>query len=151
MRHGWRLVRAARAGTAFTGEGAALFPGRNRRGTRLVYVSAHQSLAALELLVHWRPLPARQEFAAFALKWPERITETLKKLPPDWRRSRRRTPPAGLANAGCGEARSAVLAVPSVLAPADLNYLLNPLHPDFRLIEIGPAIPFAFDPRLLER
>ncbi len=144
MRHGWRLVRAARAGTAFTGEGAALFPGRwNRRGTRLVYVSAHQSLAALELLVHWRPLPARQEFAAFALKWPERITETLKKLPPDWREEPAPDSTRELGERWVREARSAVLAVPSVLAPADLNYLLNPLAPGLSVDRDRPGHPLC--------
>jgi RES domain-containing protein len=47
------------------------------------------------------------------------------------------------------EARSAVLALPSVIIPGESNYLLNPAHPDFRKISIGKPEPFAFDPRLL--
>lgn len=35
------------------------------------------------------------------------------------------------------ERGSAVLAVPSAVIPAETNYLLNPLHPDFRRIKIG--------------
>ena len=49
----WRIVRAARVNSAFTGEGARVYGGRwNSRGTAVIYVSEHESLAALELLVH---------------------------------------------------------------------------------------------------
>ena len=44
---------------------------------------------------------------------------------------------------------SAVLAVPSAVIPTDLNYLLNPEHPDFRSIEIGLPRPFRLDFRLM--
>ena len=154
MLNGWRIVRAARAATAFDGEGARLFPGRwNLRGTPMVYVSAHQSLAALETLVHWQPLQAREKFKAFLLEWPERITEHLprQRLPRDWRME---PPPESTRRIGdrwARDRRSAVLAVPSTLAPADLNFLLNPVHTDFKLIKIGKAIDFDFDPRLLKR
>lgn len=45
--------------------------------------------------------------------------------------------------------RSLVLAVPSALIPEEPNFLLNPRHPDFDLLQIGPVEPFALDPRLL--
>jgi RES domain-containing protein len=41
-----------------------------------------------------------------------------------------------------------VLAVPSVVTPQELNYLLNPAHPGFREIRVGDAQPFRPDPRL---
>jgi RES domain-containing protein len=44
--------------------------------------------------------------------------------------------------------RTAVLEVPSAIVPSESNYLLDPLHPEFRRIRIGRAIPFAFDPRM---
>jgi hypothetical protein len=47
------------------------------------------------------------------------------------------------------EKRSAVLGVPSVVIPSELKYLLNPEHPDFSKIEIGPSKPVGWDPRLL--
>jgi RES domain-containing protein len=46
------------------------------------------------------------------------------------------------------QASSAVLKVPSVIVVLEYNYLLNPLHPDFKKITIGPPTPFLFDPRL---
>jgi RES domain-containing protein len=44
--------------------------------------------------------------------------------------------------------KTAILAVPSALYPEETNYVLNPVHPDFRRIEISAAEPFAFDPRM---
>ena len=32
----------------------------------------------------------------------------------------------------------------------EVNYLLNPVHPDFGMLDIGPAEPFVFDERLLQ-
>src|SRR6266705_2154868 len=53
MPSAWRIVRAARVNSAFTGEGGRVYGGRwNSRGTAVVYVSEHESLAALELFVH---------------------------------------------------------------------------------------------------
>ncbi len=49
------------------------------------------------------------------------------------------------------EKRSAVLAVPSVVIPSELNFVLNPEHPDFKRIRIASPIDFDFDPRLLNR
>jgi RES domain-containing protein len=49
------------------------------------------------------------------------------------------------------EQRSAVLALPSAISPADTNFLLNPEHPDFKQIHIAPPVDYEFDPRLLGR
>ena len=49
------------------------------------------------------------------------------------------------------ERRSAVLALPSTVSPADTNFLLNPLHPDFKRIRIASPIDFEFDSRLVNR
>jgi RES domain-containing protein len=44
-----------------------------------------------------------------------------------------------------------VLAVPSAVIPQELNYLLNPLRPQFRRIRVRNPEPFLFDPRLRSR
>jgi RES domain-containing protein len=43
------------------------------------------------------------------------------------------------------ERRSAVLALPSALSPADTNFLLNPEHPGFKRIRIASPTDFEFD------
>jgi RES domain-containing protein len=152
MATAWRIVRARRAATAFTGEGARLFGGRwSSPGTRVVYVSEHQSTAALETLVHALPAGVEQRYKAFQLEWPDELTEklSLRKLPADWRASPASRSTMQIGDTWTRERRSAVLAVPSAITPADTNFLLNPEHPDFAQIRVRPAVDFEFDPRLL--
>jgi RES domain-containing protein len=44
--------------------------------------------------------------------------------------------------------RTLALRVPSVIVPGEHNYLVNPEHPDFARMTIGPPAPVWFDPRL---
>ena len=43
---------------------------------------------------------------------------------------------------------SRVLAVPSAVIPAELNFLINPLHPDFKRISLGEPETLDTDMRL---
>ena len=150
MPEAWRIVKEKRAATAFTGEGAAKTGGRwNSRGVFLVYTSGTKSLATLESLVHLNP-PVLFNYVAFPLQFDDVFVEffPLKNLPADWR-----TEPPPPVTKAIGDdwvkaARSAVLALPSVIT-GDTNYLLNPAHPDFKKITVGKPEPFVFDPRLL--
>ena len=108
-----------------------------------------KSLATLEILVHLNP-PVTFAYVAFPLKFDDALVEVfaIKNLPPDWRTE---PPPPSTKAVGddwVAAARSAVLALPSVIS-GETNYLLNPAHPDFKRIIIGKPEPFIFDPRLL--
>lgn len=148
----WRLVPGRRAASVFDGEGARRWGGRwNPPGHAVVYGSATLSLALLEVLVHadWDLLPA--EMVAFPIEVPAEV-RTLRiavdALPTTWRQS---PPPAELAELGrrwLETGDSAVLEVPSAVVPQESNVLLDPRHPDFRRLLIGPAEPFLVDPRL---
>ncbi|MNV74757.1 hypothetical protein D3C71_1680060 [compost metagenome] len=46
------------------------------------------------------------------------------------------------------EGKSAVLKVPSSIIPAEYNYLINPQHPDFKLIKLLKSESFVFDKRI---
>jgi RES domain-containing protein len=154
MASAWRIVRASRANTAFTGEGPWRYGGRwNSPGVHVVYVSEHQSTAAFEVFANRVPVILGEKYKEFHLEWPDSLTEILptKKLTSTWRIS---PPPAETMEIGdlwIREKRSAVLALPSAISPADTNFLLNPKHPDFKSIRIHPSINFDFDPRLLGR
>ena len=151
MASAWRIVRASRAETAFTGEGPWRYGGRwNSPGARVVYVSEHQSTAALEVFANRVPFVLQEKYKAFGLEWPDNLTEIFpaKKLPANWRAF---PPPAETKEIGdrwVQERRSAVLALPSAISPADTNFLLNPEHPDFKRIRVASPIDFEFDPRL---
>jgi RES domain-containing protein len=154
MASAWRIVRASRANTAFTGEGPWRYGGRwNSPGVRVVYVSEHQSTAAFEVFANRVPFILEEKYKAFYLEWPDSVTEifSAKKLPSNWRIS---PPPAETMEIGdrwVQENRSVVLALPSAISPADTNFLLNPKDPDFKRIRIHPPVDYDFDPRLLGR
>lgn len=150
----WRIVRASREKTAFTGEGPWRYGGRwSSPGVRVVYVSEHQSTAAFEVFVNRMPFILEETYKAFHLEWPDHLTEIfpVKNLPANWRVF---PPPRETREIGdrwVQEQRSAVLALPSVISPADRNFLLNPEHRDFKRIRIALPVVYQFDPRLRGR
>ena len=151
MPEAWRIVKAKHAATAFSGEGAAKTGGRwNSRGVPVVYASSTKSLAALETLVHLNP-PMPFKYVAFRLQFDGALIEKvpLNRLPADWRVEPPPPSTKAIGDAWLREVRPAVLALPSVIVPGELNYLLNPAHPAFKRISIGKPERFAFDPRLL--
>lgn len=151
MGAGWRIVPEEHAEDAFVGEGAKLFGGRwNSPGIAVVYGSQHKSLATLEQLVHRNPR-APNRFKAYRFQFPDTLIETLpaRSLPDDWRQEPPPPSTQQLGDAWVRESRSTILAVPSIIIPEELNYLINPAHPDFKKITIGKPEAFVFDPRLL--
>ena len=146
----WRVVKLKHVVTAFSGEGAAKFPGRwNSRGVVVVYASATRSLTALETLVHLNP-PVIFKYQIIGIEFDDDLLETLvsTELPSDWKME---PPPLSTRQLGdewARSLRSPILAVPSVIIPEETNYLLNPAHPDFKSVAIGKPAPFALDPRL---
>ena len=72
-------------------------------------------------------------------------------LPAKWRSLAEREKLQAIGGEWAKAKSSAVLAVPSTVIPAETNYLLNPLHPQFAKIEIGEAEKLITDLRLLRR
>ena len=154
MASAWRIVRARREKTAFSGEGAWRYGGRwNSPGVRVVYVSEHQSTAAFEVFANRVPFILGEKYKAFHLQWPDGLTEIfpVKRLPTNWRVSPAPAETMEIGDRWVQEQRSAVLALPSAISPADTNFLLNPEHPGFKRIRIAAPVDFDFDPRLLGR
>ena len=154
MPFAWRIVRAARANSAFTGEGGRVYGGRwNSQGTAAVYVSEHESLAALELFVHTMPIFPTERYVSFRLEWEDKLTEyfAVKNLPPHWNAEPPTFETMQIGDDWVRRASSVALAVPSVLSTSEINFLLNPRHSDFRKIKISQPIEYRFDPRLLNR
>ena len=148
----YRLTRTARLSSALSGEGAARYGGRwNSEGTPVVYASGSLSLAMLEIMVHLEDYGTLLDSYSFVLiEIPaDRITVVHRK-PPGWNAN-----PPGIASQRVGDTwtvrlTSVALSVPSVLAPEERNYLLNPRHPDFRKIRFGKPRKLPFDPRLIK-
>ena len=149
----YRLCKAEHAATAFSGEGAMLYPGRwHHAGTPIVYTAESRSLAVLEQLVHLGRYRLPPNLVCFTVKVPDDLEVPaipLRKLPDGWHRY---PGPPELRDLGSGwvlAGTSACLAVPSAVVPAERNVLINPRHPDFKRLKIGRPEPFALDERLL--
>ena len=150
---GWRIVPEDKAATAFDGEGARLYGGRwNSVGVPMVYGSQHKSLGALEVRVHIDTTKKIKPYQCFAFQFDENLREVLpvSSLPKDWRQEPPTPSLQQLGDAWVRAANSPILAVPSVIIPDELNYLLNPKHPEFAKIKIEKPTNFTFDPRLLK-
>lgn len=148
----FRICQLSHASSAFTGDGAVLYPGRwHARGSRVVYASESRALAALEQLVHLhRPrLPA--DFVCFSVDIPDDLAIPaipIGTLPAEWRKHPGPPELQEMGSAWIAAGTSVCLEVPSAVVPGEHNVLLNPRHPDFSRLAIGPAEPFAFDDRL---
>jgi RES domain-containing protein len=152
MRSAWRIVRAARVRNAFTGEGSRFYGGRwNSHGVSVIYLSEHESLAALELFVHIMPLSATERYFCFRVEWDDKLTEYLKNPPPRWNAEPPTSVSKQIGDEWVRSGRSVALALPSLLSTSELNFLLNPNHPDFKKIKINPPIEYRFDSRLVGR
>ena len=147
----WRLTTARFARAAFSGDGARLYGGRwNEKGVPLVYSAATQSLAMLEMLVQDEPMRAR--YVMIEARIPAAVTIdrlSIDDLPPHWRELRSRDQLRAIGSEWARKQTAAVLAVPSAVIPAELNYLLNPSHSHFRQIVSGKPARFETDLRLI--
>lgn len=145
----WRI--AGRRRTGLDGAGARRAGGRwNSKGVAMVYASGTLSLAVLEKLVHVDPdvMPLGQ--MVLEIELPDGLITAVaqRSLPRGWRRI---PPIAATQRVGddwVAAGTSAALAVPSAVVPTELNYLINPLHPDAVRVKVIRRRSFAFDPRL---
>ncbi len=136
-----------------SGNGAALYGGRwNSKGTPLLYTSNHISLCLLELLVHnGNFLTLRSPFLISLsipdTLLPQRISSA--ELPDSWRSNEAYTRRKG--DQFLRESDALLLQVPSCIILQEYNFLINPLHRDFKKIMIVHSVLFELDKRLLGR
>ncbi|MGH9632817.1 MAG: RES family NAD+ phosphorylase [Bryobacteraceae bacterium] len=150
----YRILRKPYSKKPLDGEGAYRFGGRwSSVGTRLANTSEHMSLAMIEYFIHIDPDDPPQDLVMVTAEVADsvsRITIAPKRLPSTWRRS---PPPPELTEIGdqfVRDGRAAVLVVPSALAPAEANWLINPHHPDFSKITLRSVEAFEYDARFFK-
>jgi RES domain-containing protein len=151
----YRVLRRRYARSPFDGEGAYRFGGRwSSPGMRLSYTSEHQSLAMLEFFVHLDKDDPPDDLVLATAEVPEDlIRERIKtgNLPGNWRDA---AAPSELTRFGDDFVRRGehgLLLVPSALAPAENNWLLNPQHHSFSRIVVRELEPLNYDPRMFRR
>ncbi len=147
----WRIVETLFAYDAFKGEGARRFGGRwNSPGHVVIYTAQSQALAALEILVHVDSENLLLSYSAIPVTIEENLICRLdaSRLPRNWRAYPTPRSTQLLGDEWITSGGSAVLQVPSVVIPDENNYLLNPLHLDFKKLIIGVPKAFKYDWRL---
>lgn len=133
----------------YSADGAAQLKGRwHRKGQKVIYTGEHYSTALLEVLAHRNfELPPNQHFIDITIPAGVSYEEVTKDILPGWDfRSARTARPHG--STWLDEQRSAILIVPSYVAPEELNILINPAHPDAKAIRVGREKPVRWDRRL---
>jgi RES domain-containing protein len=136
-----------------SGNGARLFGGRwNSEGQFALYTSFTRSLALLETLAH---TPAKllqaKTYLLITLFVPDTTTiQTLetKKLPNGWDDVEISPFTQKTGDQFLIAKKNLALVVPSVLMPEEINYILNPLHADFKKVKIINKRRIHFDKRV---
>ncbi|MFD0863857.1 RES family NAD+ phosphorylase [Sungkyunkwania multivorans] len=149
----YRIDREKRKNDLLSGVGAQEYGGRwNKIGTKAIYASQHVSLAYLEVAMHLNmtmSLPTDRILVHIEIPNTIKI-ETLEKLPTDWRRLPYNYETQEIFTRFCKQERGLVLRVPSVVVPSEYNFIINPIHKDFKRIKILKTEKFIFDDRLLK-
>jgi RES domain-containing protein len=141
----WRISKHLE----LNGRGGTLYAGRwHHAGAPVVYLAESPAGALIEACVHTSaddippsfsllkvlsrdPAFDEIETAALAEAWPQRAEIT-----------------RDLGSAWLSLSKTALLRVPSALAPETANYLLNPMHAEAGLFQIEKVFRFPFDVRL---
>ena len=143
-----------------SGSGAYRAGGRwNTPGHYVVYASGNLTLAMLELLVHIDDAERfwRMPHVYHAVRFRDDAVAILAEpnLPAGWNDRPESTSSAAVGDEWLERRQRPVLAVPSVVVPAELrfdpinmNYLLNPMHDEYEAsIETGDVNDLEWDPR----
>ena len=144
----WRVSRHK----DLSGTGGLVDDGRwHTRGTPIVYSAENAALAILETIMQIRIDGSEypEGFHLLEIELPDRLgleRIRLEDLPEGWKQNATATRAIGdrwLASSG-----SVLLEVPSVVAPASHNVLINPRHRDAAAIRVVRTFADPFDVRL---
>ncbi len=149
-----RLYRFADKNFAddISGKGAYLSGGRwNKPGTYALYTSGSVSLALFEVLTRFSIDLIGDIFDLVTLEIPANIPideVQLKDLPTAWNGFPAPETVIDLGDKWLKERKGLVLKVPSALIPVESNYILNPLHKEFKKVKKIGRENFNIDKRI---
>lgn len=123
----------------------------NPNDIEMIYTAGSRSLACLENVVHRNQIGLNQSFKVMTIEIPDDLrilTIEQKKLQADWTEFHNMPLTQKMGEDWIKDAKSPVLKVPSAIINAEYNYLINPLHPDFKSIKLLKSEIFIFDKRI---
>ena len=134
-----------------TGEGARLNGGRwNHPGTSCIYSSVSRALSLLEYTCHTKKnlIPRDLSFATFDVPDHSIQTFTIGDLPGNWKHWPHAQQPRDFGTQFLNENRFLLYCIPSVVIEEEMNYIINPMHPDAKKIKIVSVKGYTYDLRL---
>ena len=123
----------------------------NPNDVEMIYTASSRSLACLENVVHRSRSGLEQLFKVMTIQLDDRIKKEVIKLsdlPADWKEFHQMPFTQAIGQKWVRENRTAVLEIPSSLIDEESNYLLNPLHDEFKLVNLNKSEVFVFDMRI---
>ena len=123
----------------------------NPNEVEMIYTASSRSLACLENVVHRDKLGLSQVFNIVTIECPDDIkikTIYLTDLPANWVDFDQMRITQAIGEKWVKDNESAILQVPSSIVSEEVNYLVNPKHPDFERVKILKSQPFVFDSRI---
>ncbi len=135
-----------------SGEGARLFGGRwNEKGLPALYTSSSISLGLLEVLVNALDITSLKRLSLMKIEIPDDVESSMysiNKLKDNWLHDFDYTKWIG--SEFLQKKEHLFLQCPSAVIKEELNFMLNPLHKDFKKIKLVKATEFYFDDRLFK-
>jgi RES domain-containing protein len=137
------------------GIGGLYYPGRwHEAGHRVVYTSQFRSLAALEYLVHLSSSSFLQlGFVMTTIFIPDDVPSdhiSYEMLGTKWTDQNNIIVTRKLGTNFLEKGEKLILKVPTAIVPEEYNFIINPVHPDFKLCKVIFNKPFTFDFRLVK-
>ncbi len=137
-----------------SGIGAELAGGRwNFKGTRILYTADSRALCTAEIAVHTPIGLIPKDYFLVTIQIPDDIKVeevNLGDLPKSWRDFPYISTTQEIGERFIKNGELWILKVPSAVVQGDYNYLINPLHKEFKKIKIVNKEPFSFDVRLFK-
>jgi RES domain-containing protein len=122
----------------------------NSRGVFVTYAGSSRALSCLEMLVHLSGEQLKSDFKLSIITIPDTIE--IEKIGvfynDDWTEYENYYQCQEIGDNWAKSLSTCVLKVPSAIIKNEFNYLINPQHSDFKLIEISGIEDFDFDMRL---
>src|SRR6201986_94908 len=138
-----------------SGRGAEINGGRwNSKGSAALYTSSSRALCAIEIVVHIQAGIVPKDYYMVTIEIPDDAsinTLHLKDLPGNWNNNPISSSTQRIGSTFISEQKALVLKVPSAIIKDEWNYIINPMHEDFRDIKILSIEPFALDVRLFKK
>ncbi len=135
-----------------SGKGAEKTGGRwNSKGFALIYSSDSRALCTTEIAVHTPLGNLPVDYFISSIEIPDHIKIKeipVTTLPKDWNNFPHSHSTQKVGDVFILEEKFLVLKVPSAVVQGEYNYLINPNHPQIKLIKIKNVESFNFDKRL---